>query len=459
PPKMAHLRENLDDLVEEFDSRKSYGSVLLSSRRGLQIQLEGGVEKITQQEPRDGTVITIYDGDTLHERAIHGFDLKKVQLGAQEILGSISPNGGFQLEIGPERFGDFANRTVIAPESLSTQQKLDRCRELRERVKQIDDRILDVRIRYAELREDSVFRAKVADLGQRIDRLLLYLILIVGDTEGKRKYNVTNKSGTFGWEGLSFTQEELEEFVEKTCALLEAERITPGEYDVIASPDVSGVICHESFGHGVETDMFLRERAKAAEYIDQVVASPLVDIYDDPSLPGAMGSYFFDDEGWEASPTRIVGGGVFRRGITELYSATRLNVPRSANGRRQDFSRKAYARMSNTYFAAGDTPVDDLFAQVDDGVYIERFFSGVEDPLGWGIQVTCHFGWEIKNGAKTGRVYSPVGLSGYVPDVLQSISAMGDQLEMSGGGCGKGHKEMIRVSSGGPHMLLKARLG
>ena len=44
-----------------------------------------------------------------------------------------------------------------------------------------------------------------------------------------------------------------------------------------------------------------------------------------------------------AGPTQIVEDGVFRRGITDLYSATPLGIPRSANGRRQDFTRKAYA--------------------------------------------------------------------------------------------------------------------
>jgi TldD protein len=28
-----------------------------------------------------------------------------------------------------------------------------------------------------------------------------------------------------------------------------------------------------------------------------------------------------------------------------------------------------------------------------------------------------------------------------------------------GGGCGKGYKEMVKVSDGGPYMKVKARLG
>ena len=87
---------------------------------------------------------------------------------------------------------------------------------------------------------------------------------------------------------LDFTDEEIQNLVDSAVALLSAERIEPGEYQIIAAPGVSGTICHESFGHGVETDMFLKERARAAHFIDQTVGSPLVNIFDDPSQAGGI---------------------------------------------------------------------------------------------------------------------------------------------------------------------------
>jgi TldD protein len=205
--------------------------------------------------------------------------------------------------------------------------------------------------------------------------------------------------------------------------------------------------------------MFLKERARAAHFIDRRVGSSLVNIFDDPSQAGEYGAYFFDDEGRMAAPTQIVEEGIFRRGITDLYSATALGIPRSANGRRQDYSRKAYARMSNTYFGPGSSSLADMLAQVDHGIYLDKWLSGMEDPQGWGIQVTCHYGHEIKGGRITERVFAPIGISGYVPDVLQSIRAVGREWHLEAGHCGKGHKEIVPVSSGGPHLLLKARLG
>jgi TldD protein len=209
----------------------------------------------------------------------------------------------------------------------------------------------------------------------------------------------------------------------------------------------------------VETDMFLKERARAAHFIDKVVSSSLVNIVDDPSQPGSYGSYFFDDEGQMADATQIVENGVFRRGITDRYSAAALEIPRSANGRRQDYSRKAYARMSNTFFSSGTSTLEEMIAQVDHGIYLDKCSSGMEDPQGWGIQVTCHYGHEIRGGKITERVFAPIGITGYVPEVLQSITAVSNQFHMNGGTCGKGHKEQVPVASGGPHLLLTARLG
>jgi TldD protein len=100
-----------------------------------------------------------------------------------------------------------------------------------------------------------------------------------------------------------------------------------------------------------------------------------------------------------------------------------------------------------------------MIAQVDYGIFLDKWSSGMEDPLGWGIQVTCHYGHEIKGGRITERVFAPIGISGYVPDVLQSITAVSNILKMDGGTCGKGHKESVPVASGGPHLLLTARLG
>jgi len=458
PEKMQALRGRLGTIVEGIERRAPYGAALLSLRQGLQIYVDSREERLTEQPPTAGAVLTAFDGATLRERAVGGFEAADVERGARDLTQSVGHLNGRTVDPGPSRSGEFITAMKIPPESLSSQEKLDRCRAVRDRLQRLDSRIVNAQVNYVEAAEYSAFRNRAADLAQRVQRIRMFLLVVVNGDQGVR-YNWLGRGACAGWEALEFSDEELESLVSNAVALLTAERIEPGEYTIVTAPGVAGTICHESFGHGVETDMFLKKRARAAQFIDKVVGSPIVDIYDDPSYSGAYAGYFFDDEGMLAAPTQIVEKGVFRRGITDLYSSAALDLRRSANGRRQDYSRKAYARMTNTFFAAGDSRPEDLFAQVDHGIYLQKWYSGMEDPQGWGIQVTCHYGREIKNGKVTDRVFSPVAITGYVPEVLQSIRGVANDLRLDSGTCGKGHKEYVPSASGGPHLLLRARLG
>lgn len=274
------------------------------------------------------------------------------------------------------------------------------------------------------------------------------------------QYDYMAHTGAAGLELIQFSDEEFEGLKEDALRLLGAEQISPGDYEVVVDNTTSGTIAHECFGHGVELDLFPKSRAKSAQYIGKRVAAPGVEMFDDPSFPGAFGSYFFDDEGMLARPTHILEDGILVNPLTDLASILALpTYRRSSNGRRESFARKAYARMSNTFFAAGEQNPSDLLASLEDGIYLRKAQSGMEDPLGWGVQVTVHIGEEYKHGKPTGRIFSPIGISGYVPALLDSISGIGNDLLLDGGTCGKGFKELIPVSSGGPHLRLKARLG
>ena len=69
-------------------------------------------------------------------------------------------------------------------------------------------------------------------------------------------------------------------------------------------------------------------------------------------------------------------------------------------------------------------------------------------------------GYEIEHGKLTGKVVAPVIMTGYVPDLLGSISMASRDRRVDGNGaCGKGYKEWVKVADGGPYLKMKARLG
>jgi TldD protein len=459
PPAMTALRPHLAKSVEKLEQRSPYAAVLLSSREGTLIEIEQREEKISQLPLSAGTVVSCFDDGVLVERSLPGFEAGRLDRAVGELARGLSAaNGAAPVPQGVVQVRDFATSGDVLAGDLRLEEKLERCRNVQQRLAAMEPRIVNVRVRYSEETVASVFRDRQSDLAQTIVRLRLSVMVVLSEGAEVR-YDWQSKGGTGGWEVLEYSDEELRAVVDGAVRLFSAERIEPGEYDVVSGPGVSGVLAHESFGHGVETDLFPKERARSFDYLGRKVGSPLVDIVDDPSLPGGYSSYFFDDEGMLSRPTTIVEKGIFRSGITDRLSAGMLGVPRTANGRRQDYTRKPYARMSNTFFGPGAASVDDIFAQVERGIFLDRWINGMEDPQGWGIQITCHYGQEILNGRLTERVFSPVSLSGYVPQVLETIRAASSTVEMDQGTCGKGHKEYVPNSSGGPHLLLRMNLG
>jgi TldD protein len=229
---------------------------------------------------------------------------------------------------------------------------------------------------------------------------------------------------------------------------------------VITDPSITGLIAHEAFGHGVEMDQFVKDRALAKEYVGKYVASPICNMRDGAASTLSAASYFFDDDGVLAGNTQIIRDGILVSGISDLASATQLGTTPTGNGRRESTRRKAYARMTNTFFEKGKDKLEDMIASIDHGYMLFETDNGMEDPKNWAIQCVAQYGIEIKDGKLTDNYVSPVVMSGYVPDLLKSISMISDDFQVIGmGSCGKGYKEWVRVSDGGPALKVKVKLG
>ena len=347
-------------------------------------------------------------------------------------------------------------------EPLSTKNPSDILNVLirvKDRVMDIDHRIINVTINCDYVHVSKAFFAEKKELTQGYVFTEVTINVTVKDGD-KIKYDYGVLSEVAGLELLEQLDAKAKEVAKNALELLEAKPIIPGVYDVICAPDISGLIAHEAFGHDVEMDMFVKNRALAKDYIGKQVASPLVTMIDGARPKKQVASYLFDDEGNIGQETVLIKNGILISGISDEASALRLNQLPTGNGRRESYQRKAYSRMTNTYFEKGTSKVEDMIASIEYGVLLEGVENGMEDPKHWGIECNITKAREIKNGQLTGTIFGPVILTGYVPELLKSISMVSDQEVLFGGGsCGKGYKEFIKVSDGGPYLKAKARLG
>lgn len=458
----ALFRELVDTLLESFD----YASVLVCDSFGKAYSVNKTAINVAESPmvTSRGYVVKVYDKGCFSEysgNSISKEEIKKIVDVIKNDLVTLAKNAdNMTHEVPKDEEVSFEKSTdvEIDPVKMGDEAIIDYLTKVHKTGMAYDEKVLNCNAATAFRKYSKLFLSKNKDLEQNC--MWSQSMVSVQTLRGEEvKFYYKSGSCLGGMEILNKLEEDAREAAKVAVELLDSEAIIPGEYDCICSPETTGMIVHEAFGHGVEMDMFVKDRALAKNYIGEYVASPLVTMHDGNAIDQTA-TYFFDDEGTIPGDTIIIDKGVLVTGISDLQSAMELGTKPTGNGRRESFKRKAYARMTNTYFEAGNDKLEDMIKSIDYGFMLDCPSSGMEDPKNWGIQCMVNLAREIKDGKFTGKIFSPIVLTGYVPDLLKSISMISDEAHYCGSGyCGKGYKEWVKVSDGGPYIKAKIRLG
>lgn len=460
---LEKLRPTAKKLVQLLCDKYDYCSLLGVDSDSCAYRVSSTGVNIT---PRDlynkrGFVIRVFDKSGQAEYSFNELSEEIIPEIIKNVDNAVKLYEGENIGIPEDKPLTFDKSTEykVDPKEVGAEKIIERLTKIREKGIAKDEKIIDCLCGFEYRKFSNIFISRNRDLTQNVMWATSVLAPIGKDGDNiQQAYKGFSVSG--GAEVLEDLESGLDSAVNVCLELLTAEPMIPGEYECICEPEVTGMIVHEAFGHGVEMDMFAKDRALAKNYIGKQVASPLVTMHDSPCAVNQTATYFFDDEGEEAHDTLVIDKGILKGGFCDAKSALWLNFHSTGNGRRESYERKAYTRMTNTYFLGGNDEVEDMIASVKDGFLLSTPSSGMEDPKNWGIQMMVSMAKEIKDGKLTGKVYAPIVMTGYVPDLLKSITMMSKTPELSGGGmCGKGYKEWVKVSDGGPYIKAKISLG
>jgi TldD protein len=471
PTELERLRPFLPELVAEATKRAPYASCLVCRQAGVYVSKSPSDDRVNPVPPQPGLRISVWDGATFHSVATNKLtDRSYLMKLCRDLAGSITVRPGPMPEPEPKLDRHFASTCRGDPDKVDTKTKQDLCRAWFEKVTATDKRVVNCVVNYMHAREYRLFCNNYRLLSSDVSSVVVFVVAFASD--GTRQVMNYDVACGPGHEAASLDDARLRSIAELAVAYLSAERIAAGEYRVILDPDVAGTLAHESFGHGCELDTMMRGAARASAYIGRRVGSDLVNISDFGGIPGRNGTIFFSDDGVLATePAVLVKDGVLQPTMmTDRYSYMLMKdrlpgLRLSANGRLENYDHPIYARMTNTYFeplprGKGGMTLDEMVKDTGDGILLEKLTSGMEDPLGWGVQLQVLRGREIKAGGLSGKLFYQLGLTGYVPDVLASVDGLTTELEMSGAGtCGKGHKENVRTATGGPYVRCRMKVG
>jgi TldD protein len=235
--------------------------------------------------------------------------------------------------------------------------------------------------------------------------------------------------------------------------LLEAGKPPSGRMPAIVDPDMAGVLVHEAFGHACEADLVLAGESILEHRIGETLGATNVTIFDDPCLPGAFGSFPYDDEGVAGCRKVLMEHGVLTSFIHSRETAGRLGQEPNGGARAQDHGSRPLVRMSNTCIEAGDMSFEELLEGVKEGIFLKGTRGGQVDVAKGTFQFGAQEAFLVEDGAVT-RPLRDVALMGSILETIRNVDGLGKVFQLASPGfCGKG--QLVPVCDGGPNVRIQ----
>lgn len=343
---------------------------------------------------------------------------------------------------------------VRPPENIPLQDKVALVKRANDAARGLDPRIRQVTV---VCRDGRIRTQVVNSLGEftEADRTGVMFLTQVVASEGD--VIQTGYEPVAGFTGFEILDARPPEEIALTAArrglmMLAARKAPAGPMPVILSSEAGGTMVHEAIGHGLEADLAQAGVSIYSGKIGMQVASPLITVIDDATIPNARGSFSFDDEGVRAQRTVLVENGVLKGYMYDRLSAMKDGVSSTGNGRRESYYTKPIVRMTNTLIAPGETPAENIIRGVKSGLFVKKMGGGQVNTVNGDFVFDVSEGYRVENG----EIIEPVRgatLTGNGPDILKKVEMVGNDLGFGIGTCGK-DGQGVPVSDAQPTLLI-----
>ena len=433
---------HLEALVGSAASRVDYADVFIEYQVAEELALEDGVVKRASRTISQGGGVRAQAGVRTGYAYTDDLDIRHLEVAARQaraiaehpgesgpvaVHGSPAPHDLYRLARAPVE-ADLTAKVNL----LSQVDRLARAQDLR--VRQVIASLFSL--------EQTVLIATSANWQLADVRPLTRLNVTVVVEDGGRR-----EVGSFGGGGRVAFDYFVEgdrwarfarEAARQALVKLGAVAAPAGTMTVVLGPGWPGILLHEAIGHGLEGDFNRKGVSAFSGRVGERVASDLVTVVDDGTLPNRRGSLNVDDEGTPTSRTVLIENGVLRGYMQDRLNARLLGAGLTGNGRRESFQHAPMPRMTNTFMLAGEEPPEDIVRSVSRGLYAVAFGGGQVDITSGKFVFSASEAYLIEDGRVTAPVKGAT-LIGSGPDALTRVTRVGHDLALDEGvgTCGK----------------------
>ena len=342
----------------------------------------------------------------------------------------------------------------VPPQSVDLLEKVELVKKANTFARGFDNRIGQVKVVYGDGFRQMVVVNSYGQWAEE-DRIgILFLVQVVAREGDVVQTGYEPVGGVMGLEIFEETPpEKVAELASKRALLmLKARKAEGGKMSVVLSNEAGGTMIHEAVGHGLEADLAQQGLSVYSGKIGEKIASPLVTVIDDATIPYRRGSFFFDDEGTHGQKTILVENGVLKNYMYDRLTALKDGAVSTGNGRRESYHHRPIPRMTNTMIAPGKTNPEDIIKSLGNGLFVKKMGGGQVNTVNGDFVFEITEGYLIEKG-KIGEPVRGATLTGNGPQILKNIDMVGSDLGFAIGTCGK-DAQGVPVSDAQPTLRI-----
>jgi len=415
-----------------------YADVFVESRSVTSLILEDSrLEKIITGNETGAGIRLLYNGKTSYAFS-NDLSARALLLAAAEASRMAVDGSPREVMRLTARLPSVEFEIRSFPDDVPLEKKIAHIRNAEKSARSYDSRIRQVTVIY----RDSVQKVQTAaSEGFYAEDERVYTSFVIQVIAGQDGVVQTGYEAIGGFTGFELLDEESVEALslkaaQRAVSMLTARKAPAGRMPAVISSKAGGTMIHEAIGHGLEADLAQQGLSVFSGKLQGEVASELITVIDDATLPGKRGSFRFDDEGTPAQRTILVEKGVLKSYMYDKLTAMKEGKLSTGNGRRESYQNRPIPRMTNTFIAPGNHDPGEIVASVDQGLLVIKMGGGQVNTVTGDFVFDVQEGYLIRNG-RQGDLVRGATLTGNGPQVLKSIDMVGTDLGFSIGTCGK----------------------
>ncbi|MDF3820126.1 TldD/PmbA family protein [Leptospira sp. 96542] len=248
-----------------------------------------------------------------------------------------------------------------------------------------------------------------------------------GDLVGSFDYD--SASGNHKSEFLPRFEKAFSTFGEKCMGALNARTYPSFKGKVLLPPDAVYSFFLGSFIGSLNGTSLRKGKSKMAGNLGKQVASSLLNIWDDPTIPGYAGTTSFDREGQATKKQPILTNGVLDTYFYNTFEAKKAGFKKSngfATGGAQSLPSAGPRQLQ---IQPGQTPKDEFFNQTGKTLFVNRI-SGTSDGPSGDFSGVIKGGYVLEAGEKI--PVKEVQVVGNVFQAMNQIEAISKEGELLG---------------------------